>query len=345
MSIQINITNPCHENWNAMTPVEQGRFCAACAKTVIDFSNMSEQEVLAYFSTAGADVCGRLNAGQLNKTIHEQSPKRFSWAYAWNMIIAATLFSFNAKGQSKKTTVKKTAVSQKKISVTPQVMGTVGIGQDSPLPIKNGIGGVVLDRKTRQPVSYASITVKGMPYGLAADSAGRFMLRNIQEDTIRVSALGYEAEEFGIDRGKPEQEIWLQPAAKSLDPVVVQAPVTHTFYGSVGGLSYVRHITIQEKAGRLMDDLLPKKDVKVYPNPVPRGNAIQVQLALKETGEHRVELLAANGQVMYACQVQVYAQKQTISVWTGANWSKGIYWLRITRQHTKDVYQAKVLVQ
>ena len=94
-----------------------------------------------------------------------------------------------------------------------------------------------------------------------------------------------------------------------------------------------------------MDDLLPKKDVKVYPNPVPRGNAIQVQLALKETGEHRVELLAANGQVMYACQVQVYAQKQTISVWTGANWSKGIYWLRITRQHTKDVYQAKVLVQ
>lgn len=345
MSIQINITKPCHENWNAMTPGEQGRFCAACAKTVIDFSGMSDQEVLSFFSTAGTDICGRLSADQLNKTFREQSPRRFSWAYAWNMIIAATLFSVNAKGQSKKATVKKAAVSQKKVSTEMVVMGDISIEKIPEPPASKSITGIVLDKNTLLPVSYASITVKGMPYGLAADSAGRFTLRSIPEDTIGVSALGYAAEAFAIDRSKPEQEIWLQPAVKSLDSVVVQVPPANILYGRVGGLWYARGVTVTEKAIRLLDDLLPKKDVKVYPNPVARGNTIQVELALKETGEHRVELLAANGQVMYASQVQVYAQKQTISVRTGADWSKGIYWLRITRQHAKNVYQAKVLVQ
>lgn len=345
MSIQINIAKPCHENWNAMTPGEQGRFCAACEKTVIDFSGMSDQEVLSFFSTTGTDVCGRLSTGQLNKTFHEQSPQRFSWAYAWNMIIAATLLSVNAKGQSKKTTVKKAVVSQKKLSEEMVMMGAVAIEKIPAPPAKKSIAGIVLDKNTLLPVSYASITVKGMPYGLAADSAGRFTLRNIPEDTIGVSALGYEAEAFAIDRSKQEQEIWLQPVVKSLDTVVVQVPSTYALSGVLGGISYVRRVTVTEKAIRLLDDLLPKKDVKVYPNPVAHGNTIQVELALKETGEHRVELLAANGQVMYASQVQVYAQKQTISVRTGADWSKGIYWLRITRQHAKNVYQAKVLVQ
>jgi len=42
----ISIPKPCHENWDAMHPREQGRHCDACDKTVIDFTEKSEKEIV-----------------------------------------------------------------------------------------------------------------------------------------------------------------------------------------------------------------------------------------------------------------------------------------------------------
>ncbi len=39
--LKLSIPKPCHEDWAAMTPNEQGRHCAVCAKTVTDFTQMS----------------------------------------------------------------------------------------------------------------------------------------------------------------------------------------------------------------------------------------------------------------------------------------------------------------
>jgi len=58
-AIQLNIPKPCHENWNAMSPKEQGRYCGSCQKTVVDFSVMSDKEIVDYFRkplTMCADV-------------------------------------------------------------------------------------------------------------------------------------------------------------------------------------------------------------------------------------------------------------------------------------------------
>jgi hypothetical protein len=64
--MRISIENPCHEDWQAMTPETQGRFCGACEKTVVDFTTMSDAEILQYFSKPDVGkTCGRFRVEQL----------------------------------------------------------------------------------------------------------------------------------------------------------------------------------------------------------------------------------------------------------------------------------------
>lgn len=62
----ISIPNPCHENWEEMTTAEKGKFCNKCAKNVIDFTNMPQQEITNYLlKNRNEKVCGRFKKEQL----------------------------------------------------------------------------------------------------------------------------------------------------------------------------------------------------------------------------------------------------------------------------------------
>jgi hypothetical protein len=66
-SFQIQIPVPCHENWDAMTPQEKGKFCGVCSKKVVDFSGYSKTEVVDYLQTHAAQkVCGRIPESMLD---------------------------------------------------------------------------------------------------------------------------------------------------------------------------------------------------------------------------------------------------------------------------------------
>lgn len=74
----IQIPSPCHEDWNQMLPAEQGRFCQSCEKTVVDFSQMSDEQVLNYFKlkqSTSERVCGRFRAEQVSKPVQNQWQK------------------------------------------------------------------------------------------------------------------------------------------------------------------------------------------------------------------------------------------------------------------------------
>ena len=62
----IGIPSPCHEDWDKMSPTECGAFCHSCQKEVIDFSIMTDKEVIEYLSGT-KNVCGNFREDQLER--------------------------------------------------------------------------------------------------------------------------------------------------------------------------------------------------------------------------------------------------------------------------------------
>jgi hypothetical protein len=86
----LRIPQPCHESWSAMTPTAAGRHCAACAKTVVDFTLKTDAEILAYLAGAANDrTCGRFAAGQLDRPLQRAAP--VAPAGRWRAWLAAAI--------------------------------------------------------------------------------------------------------------------------------------------------------------------------------------------------------------------------------------------------------------
>lgn len=67
--MQLHIPQPCPASWEHMQPTEKGRHCTACAKQVIDFTGMTDAEVLACIGATTAPICARMTPGQLDRDI------------------------------------------------------------------------------------------------------------------------------------------------------------------------------------------------------------------------------------------------------------------------------------
>lgn len=80
-----------------MQPRENGRYCGSCQKVVVDFKNMSDEEILDYFqNNAGKRICGTFRKSQINSA---KPPKRdgriIKFLAALLLVFGASLFSCN----------------------------------------------------------------------------------------------------------------------------------------------------------------------------------------------------------------------------------------------------------
>jgi len=66
--MKVTIPKPCHENWAAMTPEEKGRFCQVCSKSVRDFTQASDLEIMNDLSGT-SNICGNFRADQLDRNL------------------------------------------------------------------------------------------------------------------------------------------------------------------------------------------------------------------------------------------------------------------------------------
>lgn len=342
-AIQIHIPEPCHESWHNMTPKEQGRFCGSCQKIVVDFSVMSDKELLDYISNASQNICGRFAPDQLNKDIKAtENKKRFSWAYVWNVLLATFLFTESyAQGKPtlKKPVTKTKPVIKKKPVVQPvdllPTMGAIAFVEPDQLELSPAreISGIVLDNVSNQPLQGASVYVKGIGAGTVSDSMGNFHLRVKYGDTVIISYVGYHMQTLVVDSNTNWQHVKMSMVE---------------FEGFAGAVVVTHKIPKKEKVKRVINDWVPaalKKDIKIYPNPVVRGNDIQAAVSLKQTGSYKLELMDVQGRVVEVQKLVMATKTQNVTVATQTSWSPGIYYIRISAPGIKNVYQGKVAIQ
>lgn len=72
--MKLQIKEPCHEDWNNMKIGIRSRHCDVCEKSVIDFTQQSRAEIIAYLlENKDQNVCGRMTADQFDFR-HEDIP-------------------------------------------------------------------------------------------------------------------------------------------------------------------------------------------------------------------------------------------------------------------------------
>ncbi|MFV8353082.1 energy transducer TonB [Flavobacterium sp. XS2P14] len=107
---KIAIPEPCQEDWNKMTPNDQGRFCMSCAKTVIDFTAMLPEEVQHFFiQNQNQNICGRMKKSQLDsltiqipsRALYIQTQYHKMFLLALFISMGTTLFSCADKNGNK----------------------------------------------------------------------------------------------------------------------------------------------------------------------------------------------------------------------------------------------------
>lgn len=102
-NLTVQIPRPCHEQWDTMQPTEKGWFCASCQKTVVDYTALSDRELIRRLSQASGDICGRLRDDQLNRPLILLNQETTRWQQ-WLGVLTMGLLSWQtAQAQSKQT--------------------------------------------------------------------------------------------------------------------------------------------------------------------------------------------------------------------------------------------------
>jgi len=224
--LTIQIPQPCAESWAAMTPASGGRHCAACAQTVVDFTRMTDAELLAHLARAGqAAVCGRLRADQVGRPLATGLAPRAGRGRAWlGALLAAISLALP--------TTTRAAWARQPAALAALIPGTVPTTPQPAVEARALAGsyraeGVVLDAQTHQPIPGAIVMLQGASSGVSTDEHGKFVLpiSSVQAKvTLLISFVGYET---------VKKELELRTAA---DPFIVQL---HADKHILGGLGFV----------------------------------------------------------------------------------------------------------
>lgn len=173
--MKITIPQPCHEQWQDMTPTEQGRFCASCQKTVVDFTSWTDKMLFDFLSKKTVE-CGRFTTLQLEKELIFYKPsRRFYYIAAALSFISLFTPPPYTHAQTKTQQSEETAKPTHKRDGKSKAVCTVR--------------GSILDSKENEPVINAIVRFykrKRLIAGCESDLNGFYEMTNLEPGKYRM---------------------------------------------------------------------------------------------------------------------------------------------------------------
>lgn len=174
--LKITLPKPCSQAWGDMKQMDIGRHCDSCQKTVVDFSNFTDKELVDFFKNATHGLCGRFDSRQINRSI--PIPVSNNNSFFYRAMLGTALVAGIVTGANGQVIHQSIPPAQIPIPILPITSGNNQNSQiNTPKPSEHYIKGTVLG-KGKKPLSDAEITVQGMEDSLVySDSLGHFSVK------------------------------------------------------------------------------------------------------------------------------------------------------------------------
>ena len=210
--IQISIPEPCHEGWQNMTPVEKGRFCASCQKTVLDFTHLSDNEIINLVNK-NDNLCGRINTSQLNRNLIKTKKKSNYFGY-----FATSVLAFFGLGTENVVAQEKPVVEQTDLKYLNKATDSVN---------KFTVNGYVnMDGKPFEGVNIIKMNSK---IRVISDSLGKYSIEVNIGDVLEFSFLDVESRKIQIVDNRKVYNVTMAPIVNELH--IVGLVRKRTFFG------------------------------------------------------------------------------------------------------------------
>ncbi|MEO6313972.1 MAG: carboxypeptidase-like regulatory domain-containing protein [Chitinophagaceae bacterium] len=354
--IQLQIPSPCHENWDKMTGTEHGRFCMSCQKEVVDFSVLTDKQIIDYISRATESICGRVQHDQMNRDlIQPREVNRIGWRH-WMSVAASVIMAVSG------------AASQGKTPKQLVVSGSLKPGKKIPVIIKKGelassekvpekimVRGKIVDERNN-PIPYATITQYDATAGVAADAEGNFILflnEALPNIKLSASAVGFATAVIELDTPEKMKSITTENNVLTIEVatiVLTQALMEEVVITSretkgrmiAGAMLVCKKVTTFEKVKKIFN---PANEVQVVPNPVATNRFFNVRFRLKDQGGYNVQFTDAAGKII-ASRPLVISSGNQVENFNGNMFSTaGIYFVTVFNKQAAKMYTSKILVQ
>lgn len=312
------VAQPCHENWEGMLPEEKGRFCASCKKTVVDFTGMSDRQMADYFQNPAGSLCGRFYKDQLNRPISISGKKKVLPSHFFRYTWPAFLLLLKSCDQREEI-VGDLAVEA--VSST-DIITTMGMALPEITPIDSSFAGF------QKPVSTECHSIREPDGGQLLGDTTIFVLPDDKEDfspTVDTSFLAIDSAVVDVDQlkiaaGSGKNEILMGAVAVSTCTTVAENKADPK----------ISSITKSEKL-----------TVVVYPNPLPQGQSLNLQI--KQAFRGIFQLCAISGQVLQTGSVTA-GKDQRLSI-PVPHLPSGVYLIRLADNAAKTILSEKFIIQ
>ncbi len=323
-AIIIQIPEPCSQDFSKMHQLPGGRYCGQCERTVVDFREMSDQEIVRIYTQREGRVCGIFKGHQLSRPLALPQPRQESKKWVALAALSSTLLLSNpANGQTVTDNKASFIANQSKESEhqNPDIL-------ENMVTIDGWVFG-----DNDEPIPFASILLAN-GNGTATDFDGYFKIETpirLIGTEIKVSSMGYEPKSVIIHPENTNNnpiEVVLK-FGLTMEPVVVVHRRSRIERDYTGGGGNARIIFESNHSDGIQ--ITVDKGMKITTFPNPFVSYLNIELEPPKAQTYLFHLYNESGQLVFAEARALEAGLQTFQFSLAQRQlPAGEYYLRIS---------------